>query len=245
MMPARPHLLGLLAGLFLSAGLVLSAMLATTTWLKVRNSQFISVKGSARKDIRSDLVIWKGSFVTEAPTLLAAQKNLKADAGKVEQFLRNRGITNIVFAPIAIGELTGTITDSNGVSRQLLVGYRLTGRVRVESQDIGQTQRLDNECADLVEAGVLFTTEPPRFLYTKAGDDKIEMLAEATRDARARAEQIAAQGGRGLAGLHDAEMGIFQITPKHDGQTSWEGMNDTTSVDKTITAVVTATFALK
>ena len=71
------------------------------------------------------------------------------------------------------------------------------------------------------------------------------MLAEATKDARARAEQIAAQGGRSIAALHDADMGVFQITPLHDTGTSSEGESDTSSLDKTITAVVTATFLLK
>lgn len=42
-----------------------------------------------------------------------------------------------------------------------------------------------------------------------------------------------------------ASMGVIQIAPRHSGQTSWEGMNDTSSLDKTITAVVTASFALK
>ena len=71
------------------------------------------------------------------------------------------------------------------------------------------------------------------------------MLAEAAKDARTRAEQIAGQGGRGLACLHDADMGVFQITPLHSSNTSGEGENDTSSLDKTITAVVTATFLLK
>ena len=91
----------------------------------------------------------------------------------------------------------------------------------------------------------MFTTQSPEFIYTKAGEAKIEMLAEATRDARQRAEQIAVQGGSAVASLCDAEMGVIQITPPYSGQTSWEGMNDTTSLNKTITAVVTATFALK
>ena len=62
----RPHLLGMLAGLFLAAGLVLCAMLGTSAWLKIKHSQFITVKGSARKNIVSDFVIWRGSFITEA-----------------------------------------------------------------------------------------------------------------------------------------------------------------------------------
>jgi hypothetical protein len=236
---SRPHLLGLLAGLFLAAGLVLSAMLATTTWLKVRNSQFIAVKGSARKNVESDLVIWRGSFTAEAATLLDAQRKLKDDLAKVDQFLRAKGITNFVFTPIAIGEVKAAFNDPR------TVGYRLTQTVRVESEDVERITRLDRESTALVEEGVLFTAQPPEFIYTKAGEAKVEMLAEATKDARARADQIAAQGGCVIARLHAAEMGVFQITPRHEVKTSWEGMNDTSSREKTITAVVTATFALK
>jgi hypothetical protein len=39
---SRPRLFEMRAGLFLAAGLVFSAMLATMTWLKVKNSQFIT-----------------------------------------------------------------------------------------------------------------------------------------------------------------------------------------------------------
>jgi hypothetical protein len=94
---SRPHLPGLFAGLFRAARLLISAMLATTTWLKVRISQFIPVKGSARKDVESDMVIWKGSLTTEAVTLLETQQKSKEDASKVEQFLRDRQMTNFNF----------------------------------------------------------------------------------------------------------------------------------------------------
>jgi hypothetical protein len=39
MNPARPHLLGLLADLYLAGGLVGSAMLVTRAWLKIAESQ--------------------------------------------------------------------------------------------------------------------------------------------------------------------------------------------------------------
>jgi hypothetical protein len=242
--PSRPHLLGLVAGLFLAAGLVVSSMLATTAWLKVKNTQFITVKGSARKNIRSDLVIWKGSFTTQAATLLEAQRNLKSDADKVAGFLRTRGATNILFTPITIEEVKGSL-DTNGLTQQKVLGYRLIQTVRVESADVERTSLLDRESTGLVEAGVLFTAQPPELIYTKAGEAKIEMLAEATKDARVRAEQIAVQGGRDIARLHTAEMGVIQIAPLYSGETSWEGINDKSSLDKTITAVITATFALK
>jgi hypothetical protein len=233
----------MLAGLFLAAGLVFSSLLATTTWLKVKNSQFITSKGSTRKNVKSDLVVWKGSFTTEAPTLLEAQKKLKADATKVGQFLISSSVTNFVFTPINIEEIKSSLKDAAGWVQQRTTGYRLNQSVRVESVDVDRLAQLDT--TRLVEQDVLFTTEPPQFLYTKVAGEKVEMLADATKDARARAEQIAAQGGRGIANLHDAEMGVFQITPLHEYDTSGGGENDTSSLDKTITAVVTATFLLK
>jgi hypothetical protein len=243
--PFKPHLLGMVAGLFLAAGLIVSASLATTAWLKVKNTQFITVKGSARKNVRSDLTVWRGTFSAQAASLLEAQKSLKQDAEKVRLFVVNHGLTNFSFTPIAIEEVRGTLTDSTGLTQPQVMGYRLTQVLRGESSDVDLMAQLDRESVALVEQGVLFTAQAPEFLYTKAGEAKVEMLAEATRDARTRAEQIAVQGGRGIAQLHDADMGVIQIAPIYSGQTSWEGMNDTSSLDKTITAVVTATFALK
>ncbi len=237
----------MLAGLFLAAGLVLSSMLATTTWLKVKNSQFITVKGSTRKNITSDLIVWQGSFLVEAPTLLEAQHKLKSDAARVEDFLNHNGVTNFIFKPVAIEEVQANVsnTAANGenISQQRTIAYRLSQNVRVESSDITRVARLDT--TPLIDAGVLFTNDAPQFLYTKVAEEKIEMLADATKDARARAEQIAGQGSRTIASLHDAEMGVFQITPLHESDTSGDGLNDTSSQDKTITAVVTATFLLK
>ena len=246
---SRPQLFGMLAGLFLAAGLVLSSMLATTTWLKVKNSQFITSKGSTRRNVKSDLVVWKGSFTTEAPTLLDAQRKLHADGQKVQDFLDANHVTNAVFKPIVIEKEQADVetkTSEGGEtkrSEQQTIGYRLTQTVRVESADVDHLARLDT--TPLVEAGVVFTVDPPQFIYTRVAEEKIEMLADATKDARARAEQIAGQGGRSIARLHDAEMGVFQITPAHETGTSSEGESDTTSLDKTITAVVTATFLLE
>lgn len=239
---SRPQLFGMLAGLFLAAGLVLSAMVGTTAWVKIKNSQFITVKGSARKNIGSDLAIWRGSFGVEADTLLDAQHKVQANRAMVAKFLSDAGVTNLTFAPVGIEELKVSKKDVDGWVQQRISGYRLTQGVRVESADVERIDKLDT--TPLLEQGLVFTTEAPQFIYTSVAEAKLEMLAEAAKDARARAEQIATQGGRGIAQLHDADQGIFQITPRLESQTSWQGENDSSSRDKTITAVVTATFLL-
>lgn len=243
---SRPHLFGLLAGLFLAGGLVLCAMVFTSAWLKIHEANAITVTGSARKIVRADLIVWKGSFLTEANTLLEAQQSLKADFAKVEKFLAESGATNFTFQPIVIQEVRGRVRhDKTGNEHEQTFSYRLTQSVEVRAAEMEDVMKLDRECAKLVEQGVLFTTVSPQFIYTKAGEAKVEMLAEATKDARTRAEQIAVQGGGAISSLRSAHMGVFQITPAHSTQTSWDGINDTTSLEKTVTSVVTATFALK
>ena len=233
----------MLAGLFLAAGLVFSAMLGTSAWAKIKNSQFVTVKGSVQKSIESDLAIWSGSFLVEAETLLDAQHKIQANRALVAKFLGDAGVTNFTFAPIGIEELKASQKSADGWVTQRTTGYRLNQSVSVESADVDRLDKLDT--TSLVEQDVIFTVASPQFIYTKAGETKIGMLAEATKDARARAEQIAGQGGRAIARLHDADQGIFQITPLHSVATSWQGESDLSSRQKTITAVVTATFLLK
>jgi hypothetical protein len=242
---ARPHLLGLLAGLFLAAGLVLAAMIFTRGWMQVAGPQTVMVKGSAKRNVDSDLAVWRGGCLVEASELLSAQRELRVDLARVEGFLQSRVGTNYGVTPIHIEEVRVSDFADGRVTRTVTAGYRLRQSVEVTSADVDGIVRLDRDSTVLLEEGVLFTPQPIEFIYTRAGDAKVEMLAEATRDARERAEQIAAQGGARIARLRSASMGVFQITPIHSSQTSWEGMYDTRARQKTITAVVSASFALR
>ena len=67
----------------------------------------------------------------------------------------------------------------------------------------------------------------------------------AEKDAMVRAERIAAATGRKLGPLSNARMGVLQITPKNSNTVSDYGVNDATSVEKEITAVVNASFQIK
>lgn len=83
------------------------------------------------------------------------------------------------------------------------------------------------------------------YLYTRLAALRVEMLAEATQDARRRAEVMAHSVGSAIGPIRAARMGVFQITPRHSTEVSGEGIYDTTSVEKNITAVVSVTFALR
>lgn len=241
---SRPHLFGLLAGLFLAAGLVFASFIVVGAWTRISESQVINVNGSARKNVRSDLVIWRASFTVDDESLLGAHEKFKADYAHVESFLREHGAADFAIYPLQIREIVVRPRNDEEEAAGRRVGYRLTQRIEVRSPDVESLPRLGAESTTLLQQGVALMSEGFEFIYTKAGEAKVEMMAEATADARARAEQIAQQGGRKLEGLRAARMGVVQINPLYSGATSWEGNNDTTSLEKTITATVAATFSL-
>jgi len=232
---------GLLLGLCLAAGLIISAAQVTRAWLHIADSQVISVTGSAHQDVTSDLAVWTAAFSAEGDQLAEAQQKLKADAARVMDFFQQRGITNAEISAINIQRLRLNANDDNSKT----VGYRLRQTLRLESADVARVMELQQQSSSLVEAGVELDDLGIEFIYTHLAEAKIDMLAAATKDARARAEQIASQGGRKIRALRSAKMGVFQVTPRNSSDTSAEGINDTTSRDKTIRAFVSASFSLK
>jgi hypothetical protein len=232
---------GLLLGLCLAAGLIISAAQVTRAWLHIADSQVISVTGSAHQDVSSDLAVWTATFSAEADQLAVAQQQLKADAGRVTEFFQQRGITNAEISAINIQRLRPSGNDDSTKT----VGYRLHQTLRLESDEVPRVLELQQESSSLVAAGVELDDLGIEFIYTHAAEAKIDMLAAATKDARERAEQIASQGGRKIRALRAAKMGVFQITPRNSSDTSAEGINDTTSREKTIRAFVSASFTME
>jgi len=246
--PARPHLFGLLAGLFLATGISFASITMARAWTRIHETQLIDVTGSARKNVRADLVIWRASFTVEAPTLLEAQQNLKTDRARIDAWLAGKDVKDVTSLPVQIKDINVQRfeqTKTQQTTSEKRVGYKLTQTVVVRSPEVERIPRLASEATELIEQGVSFASESFEFIYTPVAEAKIEMMAEATKDARQRAEQIALQGGRTLKQLQTARMGVVQINPLYSSATSWEGNNDTKSLDKTITATVSATFSLQ
>jgi hypothetical protein len=71
------------------------------------------------------------------------------------------------------------------------------------------------------------------------------MLSEASENARQRAQSMASATGSKIGFMRSAKMGVFQITPINSTEISDYGINDITSLDKKVTAVVSASFAIK
>jgi hypothetical protein len=243
---SRPHLAGCLAGLFLASGIAFGSIILARTWTNLRESQVIEVTGSTRKNVRSDLAVWTARVSVEDPTIQCAYAKLKGDLEKVDRFLRSRNCPDCVLGPVQVRELTAARTkDAEEDFPTRRIGYHVSQSFKIASHEVESLPRLAGNCTELLDQGVVFISEGIEFIYTKAGKAKVEMMADATQDARARAEQIASQGGRRVRELRSSKMGVVQINPVYSTATSYEGNSDTTSIEKTIIVTISAQFALK
>ena len=81
-------------------------------------------------------------------------------------------------------------------------------------------------------------------MYTNLGDLKVEMIGLASEDAKLRAEQIAKRTGDDIGEVRSSRTGVIQITSKNSTDVSDYGINDTSSLEKKITAVVSISFSI-
>lgn len=227
----------------LSTGLVFSTYLATSTYFKVKNTKgVITVTGSAKKEIKSDFVVWKGQYSVQFKTLPEAYSAIKANQEKVKSYLGKKKIdsTNITFS--SIETFINYYIGPNGYSTNEIQNYRLTQTVEIKSNDVDKIASLARESTELIQQGVEFQSLSPQYFYTKLADLKINMLALATKDAKERATKIAQNSGTKVTGVKKSRMGVFQITPLYSNEISDYGINDTFSVEKEIMAVMNCEF---
>jgi hypothetical protein len=128
---------------------------------------------------------------------------------------------------------------------ETVTGYTMSQTVEVRSSDVDRVTQVSREATELINQGIMIDSSSPEYHYTKIGELKIQMLREAAKDTRVRAEQIAQATGAKLGPLRSARMGVMQINSADSTETSSEGNNDTSSLDKDVIAVVTSNFQLE
>jgi uncharacterized protein len=255
-----PHDLRPLGIVALACAAVWSTSIAAGTWKSVRvkpEQRTIRVTGSAKKHIVSDLVEWQATLEARALDRTAAYKALHEQTDKAIEFLKVQGIKpeEIRAQSATFEEELDTTHETKVVpgtnvpvttEKKTFKDYVTRQAITIQSADISRIEKASREITSLLEQGVSITSEQPQYFYTRLGELKVEMLAAAGKDARARADNILkSAGGASIGKLISADMGIININPANSTQTSEEGNNDTTSLDKDIITIVHTEFELE
>lgn len=231
--------------LALAIGIVVAATIFGWSYSKSKKGdEAITVTGSAKKRIKSDLIVWSASITAQSAQISDAYKQLADNVPKVKKYLMDKGIPEANITISSISSVQEREKDSEGNQSSKITGYSLRQSVEVKSTDVEKISQIAREATELINQGIFIESSAPQFIYTKLGDLKIEMLAEAAKDAKARAEQIANSTGNSISTVRSAKMGVMQITAADSNEVSDYGLNDTSSMEKDITAVVNVSFAI-
>lgn len=234
-------------GLCIAGATIISSLILSEGIFKVMQfkEQVISVTGSAQKSITSDYIVWRGAFARRDVDLPSVYKAVQQDLDKVKAYLISKQVnpSEIIVSQISTSALYRK--NDEGRDTNDIEGYVLRQGIEVRSTDVEKISVVSRESTELINQGIIFESYAPEYFYTKLDELKIEMLAKATENAKVRVESMVKASGSTIGMMRSARMGVFQITPITSTDVSDYGYNDTSSLEKKVTAVVSAAFAIE
>ncbi|OGW81498.1 MAG: hypothetical protein A3G33_00545 [Omnitrophica bacterium RIFCSPLOWO2_12_FULL_44_17] len=236
----------IILGFCIALATILSSVIISQAIVKMKKftTEVINVTGSAERMIRSDFIVWKCKFSRRDLKMTMAFQMLEEDLKAVKVYLISQGIDekDMIVSQVDTELLYKKNLKGNDTNE--IEAYLLSQTIEMRSSEVDQITDVSRQSTELINQGIEFISESPQYLYTKLPELKLEMLSEATQNARKRAEQMAAATGSKIGFMRSARMGVFQITPLSSVDVSDWGENDTTSIDKKVMAVVKVDFSI-
>jgi uncharacterized protein len=238
------------------AAIIITAMVLGNAIKKRNVSQdAISVIGLGTKDFVSDEILWAGSFSSKSMDAKEAYSKILSDKSMVKNFFLSKGFkeNELSFGGVSIEKVfrTVTIEQSGGETKkeEVFDGYVATQKISFSSHKnpelMKKIEAVADETAELINSGIEFNSEKIQYTYSDLPSLKHDLIENATKDAKERAEKIVKTGGGSLGKLKDASMGVFQITGKGAvTEDSYGGNLDTYSKEKSARITVRLTYNL-
>lgn len=224
----------------LSIGFIISAVVLGVFFISTRNEQSIRVVGQGVKSVTSDVAKWNITINKNTNVINQNEgpKLIQKDLLKVKKYLNTNGITDkdILIEPINSYANYG----NNGIS-----GYSFSQRIEARCNDVEKLEKIVLDIDAMSKEGIYLQNSNIEYYISNLADLKAEMLALATVDAKARAQEIANSSGNKICSLLSAKSGVFMIRKPLSTDVSDYGIYNTSSKEKEIAVTVTATFKVK
>lgn len=215
-----------------------------------KTGEGLSATGSASVDFESDLAVWRGSFSVRGDTSKAAYRDIEKNVDIVKKYFEENGVSEEeqTFYSVYIRELTKEKYNEEGEFIGYEDdGYELTQSFAVSSFDVDKITNISNECTELIDSGVEIISDSPEYYYTNLDELKLQLIEEATKNAKERIDIMAENAGCQTGELLSASLGVFQITGAYSSteEYSYGGTFNTSSKDKTASITVRLNYTVE
>ncbi len=245
-----------LLALGICAGLLGGAAILGRSLQEIRKGErYVTVKGVAERDVKADLAVWAIKLRVASADLGEAGRAMEAARGKVLEFLSGKGFAADEIAGQDLRVSDRQAADFGGANMRDMLRYVVEATITLRSKNVDRVQQVSRMTDELVRAGVVLSSKNdwqspgPRFMFTQLNAIKPEMLADATKSARAAAVQFAADSGSAVGTIRRASQGLFSITDRDQnapGQVEGGGQDSGESdPNKRVRVVVTVDYFLE
>jgi hypothetical protein len=236
-------------GVLIAGGLTLGGWFVGNGFYRARaGARYVTVRGLVERKVKADIAVWDISYTATSDDVTQANNEIVRDAGLVRAFARQHGFSDSEIQPIST-----RVTDTTrfGGNQNLRAGrYLVQGGIEIRSASVERVREASQMTGDLIKQGIVLSLEPdnaaanPAYYFTHLDALRPAMLAEATKSARAVAQQFANDSASRLGPIRRASQGVFEILPR-DATGPNAAFVEPRSIEKTIRLVSTIDYYLE
>lgn len=193
----------------------------------------VTVRGLAEREVKADLVTWPIAYSIAGNDLPSLYDKVNRNNAVIVNFLTSNGIPQ---EEISVNPPDTYDRASNRYgSDSFAYNFSLNCTVTVTTRQVDKVRELLARQSDLLKEGIPFSNSYINYQFTGLNDIKPEMIAEATKNARAAATQFAA----------DSESRVGKIKTASQGQFSIDDSDSSTPFIKKVRVVSTIVYYLE
>jgi len=210
-----------------------------------RIERFVTVRGLVERPVRADVAVWTILYSAINDDLTKANDQIERDTTLAIAFAKRQG-----FADADITQVALSVRDERQAGGGSAGRYSIRGGVQIRSADVERVQQASRLTRALIAQGVVLSfgyeqSLNPAYFFTKLDEIRPAMLADATKSARAVAQQFAKDSGSRLGAIRRANQGVFQILPRHAVDSTQYTYEESRSIEKKVRLVSTIDYYLE
>jgi hypothetical protein len=230
----------------LGVGVALGGWLVGDGFARGRTTdRYVEVKGLAEREVTADLALWPLRYVATGDDLGVAQAAITRSTRQVFSFIGRHGIDTsaVQLQALEVSDAYANRFPGERGSPRFVIQQTVMVRSSKPDVVLAASQRV----SELVGAGVVLSSSGeygvggPTFVFTRLNQLKPSMVAEATGNARAAAEQFAKDSRSALGSIRHANQGVFVILPRDQAP----GVNESGQLQKIVRLVSTVQYFLR
>ena len=231
-----------LVAVILSLGVIISSAIVSNTIESLKKKDdIVSVKGVAEKKVKSDQGMLMITVKSNDKDINTALENLKQQTSELVSTLKANDFSdseikleNIISEPVYF-------YNENGNPTTRVLSYNVNQIVNITTEKVDKLSPLALKLSENLNLSV----SDAQYLVTNVEKLKIDLLGEATKNAKLRATELVKYNNRSIGGLKSVNQGVFQITGDNNSESSDAGYYDTYSIEKTVRAVISIEYRME